>query len=109
LTQPDPSVDRLPRLVAIDGPLRGHVFELDGGYWSVGRGAGNRVTIEDPSLSRQHCAIERSDDELIFRGEPVLGQTQELVFFVHDVELDPVVKLDAKGAHFVQPAGTRRL
>ena len=55
--EPGPLPDRLPRLAFIDGPLRGHTFELDGGPWSLGRGRGNRLTVEDPSLSRQHCRI----------------------------------------------------
>ena len=56
--EPGPLPDRLPRLAFIDGPLRGHTFELDGGRWSLGRGRGNRLTVEDPSLSRQHCSVE---------------------------------------------------
>ena len=57
----DPLCERLARLAAMDGPLRGHVFDLDGGEWSIGRGRGNRLTVDDPSLSRQHCRIEYRD------------------------------------------------
>src|SRR5712671_614835 len=46
-----------PRLVARDGPLKNSVFSLDEGEVSVGRNPSNRLSINDPSLSRQHCVI----------------------------------------------------
>src|SRR5260370_27126136 len=46
-----------PRLVARDGPLKSSVFSLDEGELSVGRNPSNRLSINDPSLSRQHCVI----------------------------------------------------
>jgi len=46
-----------PRLVARDGPLKNSVFSLDDGELSVGRNPSNRLSINDPSLSRQHCVI----------------------------------------------------
>ncbi len=45
------------RLVARDGPLKGSVFSLDAGEFSVGRNPSNRLSVSDPSLSRQHCVI----------------------------------------------------
>ena len=45
------------RLVARDGPLKGSVFVLDTGDFSVGRNPSNRLSVSDPSLSRQHCVI----------------------------------------------------
>src|SRR5579864_1154548 len=45
------------RLVARDGPLKGAVFVLDAGEFSVGRNPSNRLSVSDPSLSRQHCVI----------------------------------------------------
>jgi transcriptional regulator with GAF, ATPase, and Fis domain len=45
------------RLVARDGPLKGSVFALDDGEFSVGRNPSNRLSVSDPSLSRQHCVI----------------------------------------------------
>src|SRR5438132_7046615 len=47
----------IPRLVARDGPLKGSVFPLDSGDFSVGRNPNNRLCVTDPSLSRQHCVI----------------------------------------------------
>jgi transcriptional regulator with GAF, ATPase, and Fis domain len=56
--QHETSSERNPRLAAMDGPLRGHVIELDREPWSIGRGRTNRLVLEDPSVSRQHCVIE---------------------------------------------------
>src|ERR1019366_445726 len=53
----------------------------------------------DPALHRAHGG---SQALLLFRGEPVLGQPQGVVFFVHGVVLDPVGKVDGKTARFVQ-------
>jgi transcriptional regulator with GAF, ATPase, and Fis domain len=50
-----------PRLVVRDGPLKGSVFALesaeDSAEFSVGRNPSNRLSVNDPSLSRQHCVI----------------------------------------------------
>jgi Nif-specific regulatory protein len=45
------------RLVARDGPLKGSVFALDESELSVGRNPSNRLSVSDPSLSRQHCVF----------------------------------------------------
>ena len=55
------------RLVARDGPLKGSVFQLDGGEFSVGRNPSNRLAVSDPSLSRQHCVIARRGDQFDIR------------------------------------------
>ena len=49
--------DMTHRLVARDGPLKGSVFSLDHTEFSVGRNPSNRLSVSDPSLSRQHCVI----------------------------------------------------
>src|SRR5713101_2246747 len=49
--------DMTHRLVARDGPLKGSVYSLDEGEFSVGRNPSNRLSVSDPSLSRQHCVI----------------------------------------------------
>lgn len=51
------------RLVAIDGPQKGQVFDLGGEELTVGRGAGNRLVLSDPSVSREHCKVERHDGD----------------------------------------------
>ena len=45
------------RLVARDGPLKGSVYALDDSEFSVGRNPSNRLSVSDPSISRQHCVI----------------------------------------------------
>jgi Nif-specific regulatory protein len=55
------------RLVARDGPLKGSVFPLDGGEFSVGRNPTNRLAVGDPSLSRQHCVIAKRGDQFEIR------------------------------------------
>jgi Nif-specific regulatory protein len=55
------------RLVARDGPLKGSVFPLNDGEFSVGRNPSNRLAVSDPSLSRQHCVIARHGDQFEIR------------------------------------------
>jgi Nif-specific regulatory protein len=55
------------RLVARDGPLKGSVFPLDSGEFSVGRNPTNRLAVGDPSLSRQHCVIAKQGDQFAIR------------------------------------------
>ncbi len=55
------------RLVARDGPLKGSVFSLDETEFSVGRNPSNRLSVSDPSLSRQHCVIFSRDGQYQIR------------------------------------------
>jgi transcriptional regulator with GAF, ATPase, and Fis domain len=48
-----------PRLVAMSGPLEGTVRPVTDGPLSLGRDAGNQVTIGDSSVSRKHCTISQ--------------------------------------------------
>ena len=52
-----------PRLVAIDGPLSGHIFYLDEAVVSIGRLVSNNICLDDPFVSRQHCVIRTEGDE----------------------------------------------
>ncbi|HUJ20843.1 MAG TPA: sigma 54-interacting transcriptional regulator [Bryobacteraceae bacterium] len=56
-----------PRLVARDGPLKGSEFNLDAGEFSVGRNPSNRLSVNDPSLSRHHCVIAVRGDQFEIR------------------------------------------
>ena len=71
-----------PRLVAISGPLRDSVFALPMEELSLGRDASNGLPINDPSVSRRHCLIQRegggfklrdldSRNGTLVNGEPV--------------------------------------
>ena len=109
-----------PRLVARDGPLKGSVFPLDSGEFSVGRNPNSRLCITDPSLSRQHCVIAPKSGQYELRdldsrngtfvnGVPVhervlaegdqlqIGNSLFLFLWAEaDVETSPKVKLDER-------------
>src|ERR1043166_5962376 len=110
-----------PRLVARDCPLKNSVFSLDDGELSVGRNPSNRLSINDPSLSRQHCVIGTRGDEFEIRDldsrhgtfvngvpvhERVLEEGDEIqignslfLFLAVDTKVAPVaaVRLDERG------------
>jgi transcriptional regulator with PAS, ATPase and Fis domain len=46
-----------PRLLAIDGPLKGLTFAISGESFSIGRKSGNTIAVADASASRKHCLI----------------------------------------------------
>src|SRR5213594_3522724 len=50
-----------PRLVCVDGFLKGEVFPLTGEDLSLGRDASNRVRIIDRSVSRHHCVLKGAE------------------------------------------------
>jgi transcriptional regulator with GAF, ATPase, and Fis domain len=49
-----------PRLLAVRGPLKGHVIPLPEGEYCVGRQATNDLQLEDNAVSRRHCLFTRS-------------------------------------------------
>jgi hypothetical protein len=51
-----------PRLPAIAGPLKDSVFDLENSETTVGRDAGNAVSLNDPSVSRHHCVLRLEQD-----------------------------------------------
>jgi FHA domain-containing protein len=50
-----------PSLVALTGPLQGQTFELRGDEVSLGRHPSNDLRLADPSVSRHHCVLRRTD------------------------------------------------
>src|SRR5579862_5733760 len=48
-----------PRLLAVRGPLKGHVISLPQGEYWVGRQASNDLQLEDTAVSRRHCLFNR--------------------------------------------------
>ena len=56
-----------PRLIAIDGPLRGETIELSESPVGIGRGEANAAVVADPSASRQHCEIVAADGRYTVR------------------------------------------
>jgi transcriptional regulator with GAF, ATPase, and Fis domain len=51
-----------PRIIAVFGPLKGETWQLTDSEFTIGRDAGNRLALDDLSLSRQHCVIRKTDD-----------------------------------------------
>jgi two-component system, NtrC family, response regulator HydG len=48
-----------PRLVVIEGPLKGNVFPLDKKETVIGRDSSAQLSVQDSSLSRRHCKISK--------------------------------------------------
>jgi predicted Zn finger-like uncharacterized protein len=57
-----PDLEKLS-LACIAGPEAGRIFEIDRARMVIGR-AGSDVLLNDPECSRQHAAIEVSDDKV---------------------------------------------
>jgi transcriptional regulator with GAF, ATPase, and Fis domain len=51
-----------PRLLVIAGPRKDSTLALPNGEVHVGRDPANSIFINDPSLSRRHCALSRDGD-----------------------------------------------
>jgi transcriptional regulator with GAF, ATPase, and Fis domain len=56
-----------PRLLAVAGPLKDSTFNLEDPETTVGRDAGNKFSINDPSVSRQHCTLRLEQDGYVIR------------------------------------------
>jgi transcriptional regulator with GAF, ATPase, and Fis domain len=56
-----------PRLVGIGGPLKGAAFSLPAGEVSIGRDSSNHLWAPDPALSRRHCLVVASDEQVSIR------------------------------------------
>ena len=52
-----------PRLVAINGSLKGSTFPLNEAQVSIGRESASSVSLSHNSVSRRHCLIKRNGDE----------------------------------------------
>jgi len=70
----------------VRGPLKGNIFPLPAGEFSVGRQATNDLQLEDNAVSRRHCLIVRSGSDCSLKdlesrngtfvsGTPVTEQT----------------------------------
>src|SRR5712691_8795397 len=109
--------DMNPRLIALSGPMKGTSFALRDEV-SIGRELANSVCVNEPSISRRHCLIRRTDNEFravdldsfngtFVNGVPVKEQTLLhgdqiavghvlFLFLLHDAEADTAksVQLD---------------
>ena len=59
-------------LVVVSGPSRGKRHTIEGGAAKVGAAPGNDLQLEDPTVSRVHCALSVSDRGVTLRD---LGST----------------------------------
>ncbi|HKR23205.1 MAG TPA: sigma 54-interacting transcriptional regulator, partial [Pyrinomonadaceae bacterium] len=51
-----------PKLIAISGPVEGMTFSLTDAEVSIGRDPANAICVNDHSVSRRHCVINREGD-----------------------------------------------
>jgi len=61
-----------PRLIVVSGALLGTQLEIDLLPVLIGRAAGCTLTLAHPSVSRNHCRIHRSGDQVVLED---LGST----------------------------------
>ena len=54
-----------PRLIAINGSLKGTIFPLNGDQISIGRESASDVSLIHSSVSRRHCLIKRTGGEFL--------------------------------------------
>src|SRR5215216_2181528 len=59
---PEVGVEMDPRIVTITGHVQRAIFPLKDEEISVGRDASNHIVIDDVSVSRRHCLIQRQGD-----------------------------------------------
>jgi Nif-specific regulatory protein len=100
-----------PRLIAIEGPLKGAIFALDEDEMSIGRESSNRLSLTDLAVSRRHCLIKQEGGHFIaldlgsfngtfVNGVPIKEQALAhgdrikigdslLLFLLHEGELQP--------------------
>jgi Nif-specific regulatory protein len=75
-----------PRLIAINGSLKGCTFPLDGDQVSIGRESASTIPLSHNSVSRRHCLIKRTGNDFVIsdldsfngtfvNGVPVKEQT----------------------------------
>lgn len=56
------TADVTPRLVAVSGPLEGSTISITKDRISLGRASTNDICLEDRSVSRNHCVLEKNAD-----------------------------------------------
>jgi pSer/pThr/pTyr-binding forkhead associated (FHA) protein len=64
-----------PQLVLSDSMGQSKIFHLDKDKFSVGRSGEVDVNLDDPSVSRNHCIIEKKDDAYFVRNLSEINPT----------------------------------
>ncbi|MFD9319514.1 FHA domain-containing protein, partial [Streptomyces sp. NPDC060053] len=87
--EPHPEVDEAPaRLHVVAGPDAGGVHLLHGGQVRVGRSADADVPLDDPDVSRLHCAVTLSPEGRVTVAD--LGSTNGTTLDGSRVQARPV-------------------
>src|SRR5262245_36847919 len=63
------------QLIAIAGPLKGHIVDVLEGELSIGRLSSNHICIQDPILSREHCRLSLQSERVTLRDSGSLHGT----------------------------------
>ncbi|WP_227025116.1 FHA domain-containing protein [Streptomyces tsukubensis] len=86
---PGPTLDgSAAQLHVVAGPDAGGVHLLHGGEIRIGRSAEADVTLDDPDVSRAHCAVTLDDDGLITVAD--LGSTNGTAVDGEEIGTHPV-------------------
>jgi len=56
-----------PRLLGLADPLKGSTFPLLQARFSIGRESSNQLSIDDNTVSRRHCVLEKTTDGFMVR------------------------------------------
>jgi pSer/pThr/pTyr-binding forkhead associated (FHA) protein len=79
------------RICVVEGPSRGKEFELAGAITTIGReGGGANIEIDDPEMSRSHCAVEVRHDGILLHDLRSTNGTYLQNSRVSVVRLDPM-------------------
>ncbi len=77
-----------PRFVVIDGLTAGHIFSLEGGRKTIGRGPMNEINIADMKISQRHCLLKSNTGQFAILDLGSLNGT-----FVNDVKINAATLL----------------
>ncbi len=94
-----------PRLLAVRGPLKGHVIPLPQGEYWVGRQATNDLQLEDNAVSRRHCLFVRSGDACTLRDLDSRNGTFVTGTPVTEQQLEPGDEIRIGGSVFCYLVG----
>ncbi|WP_372407984.1 FtsK/SpoIIIE domain-containing protein [Streptomyces luteireticuli] len=83
-----PPLAGIPRLHVVSGPDAGGVHLLHGGEVRVGRSSSADIPVDDPDVSRLHCAVTLSDDGRVTLHD--LGSTNGTTLDTTPVDDRPV-------------------
>ncbi len=87
-------------MLAVRGPLKGHVIPLPQGEYWVGRQASNDLQLEDNAVSRRHCLFVRSGELCTLKDLASRNGTFVAGTPVTERQLDPGDEIRIGGSAF---------